>query len=123
MWRAVLVGLGGFAGSVARYWLAGRVQSFTSSFPTGTLAVNVSGSFVLGLVLTLSLERAIIGPDLRLFLTVGFCAGFTTMSTFSYETVILLQQGLVGMAMWNVATNVIVCLVAVWGGALAGRLV
>lgn len=122
MWRGLLVGAGGLIGSIARYWLAGRVQSLAESFPAGTLAVNVTGSFILGVVVALSLERGIVGPDLRLFLAVGFCGGFTTMSTFSYETLALLQQGLVGPALGNAAGTVVVCIGAVWVGLLIGRL-
>lgn len=121
MWRGVLIGAGGFLGSLARYWLAGRVQGLATIFPTGTFAVNVLGSFVLGLVFTLSVERGVIGPETRLFLAVGFCGGFTTMSTFSLETVALMQQGLFAYAAWSVLTTVVSCLGAVWVGTVLAR--
>lgn len=124
MWRAILVGTGGLAGSVARYWVAGVVQGIAgTAFPLGTWTVNVVGSFLIGLVMTLSLERNLIGPELRLLLTVGFMGGFTTMSTFSYETLTLLRDGSVSLALANVGTSVGVCLAAVWLGALTGRVV
>lgn len=123
MWRAWLVGAGGFAGSVARYWLSGYVQNgINSEFPAGTLTVNVVGSLLLGLIMSASLDRGWIGPETRLLLTTGFCGGFTTMSTFSYESVVLLGQGAVGLAAWNMLLNLFVCLGAVWLGLAAGRL-
>jgi len=124
MSRLVLVGLGGFLGSAARYWLAGQVHSWTgAAFPAGTLVVNGLGSFVLGMVMALGLERGLITPNLRLFLAVGLCGGFTTMSTFSYETLALLQEGSLATALANVAGTLALCIVAVWLGAAAGRLV
>jgi CrcB protein len=123
MWRAVLVGVGGSVGSIARYWIAGFVQNIADSdFPAGTLAVNVVGSLLLGLIVSASLDRGLIGPETRLLLTVGFCGGFTTMSTFSYESVALLEQGAVGLALWNVILNLFVCLGAVWAGLAVARM-
>jgi CrcB protein len=124
MERALLVGLGGFVGSVGRYWVAGQVQSWASSdVPLGTLAVNAAGSLLLGFVLTLSVDRGLLGPELRLLLAVGVCGGFTTMSTFSFETLALFQQGSFVLAAWNAAGTLLVCLAAVWLGATAGRLI
>lgn len=120
----MLVALGGLLGSVGRYWLAGTVQEWADSdFPFGTLTVNVVGSFLIGLVMALSLERGLVGADARTFLTVGFCGGFTTMSTFSYETLALVREGAVLAAGANAAASVVVCVVAVWLGMAAGRIV
>src|SRR5215813_3014698 len=114
MSRMLLVSLGGALGSLARYGLAGVVQQATgASFPWGTLMVNVLGSFVIGLVLAASLDRGLIGADLRIFLAVGFCGGFTTMSTFGYETVALLRDGSVAAALGNVTASVGACVAAV----------
>lgn len=122
MYRTLLVALGGLVGSVARYWVAGWVQDLNGTqFPVGTLAVNVLGSFVLGLVVTLSLERGLIAADLRFLLGVGFCGGFTTMSTFSYETMALLRDGSTTASLGNIAVTLLACLTSVWLGSLAGR--
>lgn len=122
MSRTLLVAVGGLVGSVARYWVAGWVQNLNGAeFPFGTLTVNVLGSFVLGLVVTLSLERGLITADLRILLGVGFCGGFTTMSTFSYETMALLRDGGVAASLSNIALTLVSCLASVWLGTLAGR--
>ena len=114
--------LGGLIGSVGRYWMAGAVQRFNAmEFPIGTFAVNLLGSFIVGLVLALSLDRGLLDADLRTFLAVGFCGGFTTMSTFSYETVSLLRDGSTGLALANVGATVALCLAAVWLGDLVAR--
>lgn len=123
MSRAVLVGVGGLVGSLARYGLAGFVQRLSASeFPAGTLAVNVLGSFVVGLVMVLSLERGLLDADMRLLLAVGLCGGFTTMSTFSYETLALLRDGEMLWALGNLGATIGSCFLAVWLGDLVGRL-
>jgi fluoride exporter len=122
VYRTLFVAAGGLVGSVARYWLAGWVQTANDSmFPLGTLAVNTAGSFILGLVMALSLERGMIGPEARLLFGAGLCGGFTTMSTFSYETLAMLQTGGATAALANVALTMALCLIAVWAGMLAGR--
>jgi CrcB protein len=122
MWRTFLVALGGVVGALARYWLAGVVQQLEGSdFPLGTLVVNLLGSFVVGAVMTLSLERGLLDADLRILLAVGLCGGFTTMSTFSYETVALLRDGEAVMALGNVGLTVIGCVAAVWAGTAIAR--
>jgi fluoride exporter len=119
----LLVAIGGLFGSVARYWLSGIVQNFTSAgFPSGTLVVNILGSFVIGLVMSLSLDRGLLGEDLRILLTTGFCGGFTTMSTFSYETLALLRDGEQLLALGNAGGTFVACLAAVWIGNLFARL-
>ena len=119
----LLVAIGGLVGSVARYWLAGIVQGVAGAgFPSGTLVVNILGSFVIGLVMSLSLDRGLLGDDLRILLTTGFCGGFTTMSTFSYETLALLRDGEQLLALGNAGGTLAACLVAVWVGNLFARL-
>ncbi len=121
--RSALVGVGGLLGSLVRYWLSGVAQRLGGQeFPTGTLAVNILGSFVIGLVMTLSLERGLIDEDVRLFLTTGFCGGFTTMSTFSYETMGLLREGEMMLALGNVGSSLVACLGAVRLGILLAGL-
>lgn len=124
MHRVLFVGLGGFVGSVVRYALAGFIQTrWETEFPVGTWSVNVIGSFLIGALLPLSMERGLIGADLRLFMAVGVLGGFTTMSTFSYETLALLRDGSWPLALSNVASTVGVCLLAVWLGSIVARLI
>jgi fluoride exporter len=121
--RPGLVAVGGLVGSVARYWLSGAVQDLTgAAFPSGTLAVNIVGSFVIGLVMALSLDRGVIGEEWRILLTTGFCGGFTTMSTFSYETLALLRAGESLLAFWNAVASFSACLGAAWVGSVVARL-
>lgn len=125
MWmlRALAVGLGGFVGSVARYWLSGLVQGATvSPFSWGTLAVNIAGSFLIGFFAAAGIERGLLGPAARSFLMIGFCGGFTTMSTLSYETMALWESGQWLGAAANMGGSAAACLLAVWAGAICGRL-
>ena len=120
--RAILVALGGVVGCLARYWLSDAVQRLGDhGFPSGTLAVNVAGSLIIGVVMTLSLERGLLDEDLRILLTIGFCGGFTTMSTFSYETFALLRDGERLFAVGNVGVTFASCLGAVWLGSVIAR--
>jgi CrcB protein len=116
------VAVGGLLGTVARFWLSGIVQRLNGNdFPGGTLAVNVLGSFVIGVVMALSLERGTPGATTRLFLTVGFCGGFTTMSSFSYETLALVRDGQTAYAFANIGANLGGSLLATWLGYSLGR--
>lgn len=120
----VLVAIGGLLGSVLRYWLTVLVQSFTgAAFPFGTLVVNVAGSLAIGVVMSLALDRGLLDDNLRVFLTTGFCGGFTTMSTFSYETLALARDGEQLLALGYVGATLATCLAAVWLGSLLGRLI
>lgn len=112
------VGIGGCLGSIARYWLSGIVQRYFASegFPFGTLAVNVLGCFVLGYVTSLVEYRQLFGPNVRLLLTVGILGGFTTFSTFGYETFTLLRDNEHLLALANVAGNLVTGVVAVAAG-------
>jgi len=121
--RTLLVAFGGMLGSIGRYWLAGVIQRLDGvEFPFGTLGVNVLGSFIVGVVMALSLERGTLPPNARIFLAIGLCGGFTTMSTFSYETMALLRDGQAILGLGNVAATLIACLVAVWLGQVIGRI-
>jgi CrcB protein len=120
--RTILVAVGGLLGSVGRYGLGGAAQRIGGDvFPTGTLAVNVLGSLLIGLVMTLSLERGLLDDDARILLTTGFCGGFTTMSTFSWETLALLREDEWLLALGNAGSTLLACLVAVWIGIAAAR--
>jgi fluoride exporter len=118
------IALGGVVGTLARYFLQGWVQqrSGLASFPVGTLAINLVGSFILGFVVRLATGSTIISPDTRAALTIGFCGAFTTMSTFSYESMKLLSDGEYWLAGMYMGGTVIGCLAAVIAGTeLAGR--
>ena len=122
--HSALVAIGGLVGSVSRYWMSGAVQGFADhDFPSGTLAVNILGSFVVAVVMTLSLDRGLIDDDVRILLATGFCGGFTTMSTFSYETLALLRDGDQLLAVTNAAASLGACLGAAWLGTVVARLV
>jgi fluoride exporter len=117
MTRILAIALAGAFGAVARYGLSGLVQRFAGPrFPLGTLAVNVLGCFLLGLLATLSLERWSISPTTRTAVLIGFLGAFTTFSTFSYETLALMREGAVWRAALNVLLSVVVCLTACWAG-------
>lgn len=117
--------LGGILGTLARYFLQGWVQQRSGivQFPIGTLAINLIGSFIIGLVIRLATGSTLISPDLRAALTIGFCGAFTTMSTFSYESMKLLGDGEYWYAGLYMGGTVIGCLAAVIAGTeLANRL-
>ena len=113
MERLAWVCLGGAAGSGARYLLAGWVQRLAGAgFPAGTLAVNLLGSFALGLLMPIGLRTDLLSPTVRVALATGLMGGFTTYSTFSYETMSLLQEGAWMAAALNVAATLLGCLAA-----------
>ncbi|WP_038058721.1 fluoride efflux transporter CrcB [Thermus amyloliquefaciens] len=124
MERYLLVALGGALGSLLRYGLGAWVQALTGpSFPYSTLLINALGSLLIGLVIRLSLEGALSGEG-RIFLAVGVLGGFTTFSTFSYETLALLQDGEVWRALVYVLASVVLGLFLVLlGYRLGGALV
>ena len=120
--RSLWIGLGGFFGAIARYQLDSLVtRHHRSEFPWGTLVVNVSGCFLLGLLFTLSTERLDTNPALRVALTVGFVGAYTTFSTFSLQAVRLTELGQVAQALVYVAVSVVVGILAAWAGMSAGR--
>lgn len=95
LWGMLLyVAIGSALGGVSRYLVGGFLQRLLdTTFPIGTLVVNVSGSFLLGAILRYGIETPTLTPEVRALLTVGFCGGYTTFSTFSYETIALLKDG------------------------------
>ena len=122
MTRVGLVALGGAIGSVARYCVgAVAAQLLGAGFPWGTLTVNVTGSFLIALIMHLALTGSAISLELRIFLTTGIMGGFTTYSSFNYETLALLNQRAYGLAGLNLAATVLGCLAAGVLGLAAGR--
>jgi CrcB protein len=115
------IGLGGFLGANARYllglWVAARVGT---TFPYGTFVINVTGSFVLGVVMGL-LDAHVLAPAVRLSLAIGFIGAYTTFSTFTYETLRLIEDGSVLLAGANVVGSVVVGMLAAVAGLAAGR--
>ena len=112
----LLVGLGGFVGAVLRYWISGWIQSGFITFPVGTLTVNFLGSLVLSIIVYTSQYRGLLGEEARIFLTVGLLGSFTTMSTFSFESIKLLEQSEHMMFGLNIVGTVCLCLVAIYLG-------
>jgi fluoride exporter len=111
--RFLLVVLGGGFGSGARYVVGQWVtQLMQRPFPFGTLVINAAGSFLISLIMYLSLEANLIGPEMRLLLTTGVMGGFTTYSTFNYETLAFLQSGAWLMGALNLVGTVVLCLIS-----------
>ncbi|MCX7098471.1 MAG: fluoride efflux transporter CrcB [Methylococcales bacterium] len=121
--QLIAVALGGSCGAVVRFLVStGLYQWLGRGFPYGTLVVNVVGSFLIGLLTeSLIIQRVAIGVEYRAAILVGFIGAFTTFSTFSLETIYLLEQGSFNKAAMNVLVSVLGCLFAVWLGLLCGR--
>lgn len=116
------IALGGALGAVGRFWVSNLVYAWWGrGLPWGTLAVNVLGSFTMGLLGILLVERLALSAQWRGVILVGFLGAFTTFSTFSLETFYLIEQGEPVKAALNVLMSVVACLFAVWGGVMIGR--
>ncbi|HEX8815652.1 MAG TPA: fluoride efflux transporter CrcB [Terriglobales bacterium] len=122
--KYLIVGVGGFAGSVARYWVGAYVgQRMGTRFPYGTFLINITGSFLIGFVMTVLTERTSLSPNWRYLIPIGFIGGYTTFSTFEYETLRAVQDGQFIAGALNVVLSVIVGFAMVWAGAVAGKAV
>src|ERR1051325_10642251 len=120
MSRYLLVGLGGFAGAVARYAIGVWIGSlWRKPFPLGTFVINITGCFLLGAFLSFAAERASIGETWRLLIATGFLGAHTTFSTFEFETFALVRGGAAGWALANVIASVIVGYAAIRVGTVA----
>jgi CrcB protein len=118
----VLVAVFGALGCVARYYIVGWVYDLVGrDLPYGTFVVNILGAFLLGLVMEFGLRSALLPVSLRTGIAIGFLGGFTTFSTFSYETFRLLEEGDFFVATVNVLVSVVVCLIFTWLGIHAAR--
>lgn len=120
----ILIGLGGFAGAIARYVVDGFVaERVAGAFPWGTLVVNLSGSFLLGALFALTVDRAILPADIRGPVLIGFIGAYTTFSTYMLESWQLIGSGAYELALVNVVGSAVLGLVAVGSGLALGRLV
>lgn len=120
--QLLYIGIFGAIGCLARYAVSGWTYALCGRMlPWGTLAVNVIGSFILGLIMEGSLRSTLMSPELRIGLTVGFLGGFTTFSTFSYETIRYLEEGSLLQAGGNILLNVAICVVFAWLGIALAR--
>ena len=122
MGNYIWVALGGALGTTGRYWLSGVVARMVGeTFPWGTLLINVTGSFVIGFfgALTGPDGRVFVGSTARQFVMVGICGGYTTFSSFSLQTLTLVQEGDVLRAGLNIGGSVVLCLLSVWLGSVA----
>ena len=121
-WTWLVIGLGGGAGAVTRYLVSHQMGLWLGSYlPFGTLTVNALGSWMLGFLSVYLLDRPEISPLVRMGLAVGFLGAFTTFSTFSYESVMLLQEGAFGRALMSIGANLVFCLGLCYLGILSAR--
>lgn len=124
MIQTLAIAGGGAVGALLRFWMSTGVYNiFGRSFPYGTLAVNVLGSLLMGFLYVLLIDKLVMGPAWRAALLVGLLGAFTTFSTFSLETLNLVEGGELIKAMMNVLISVVLCLFAAWIGVLVGRTV
>jgi len=116
--------IGGAAGTVVRYLLAGFVYRLAgTSFPYGTIIVNVSGCFILGILASLADKKFVLGPDARILLMIGFCGAFTTFSTLIFESDNLVRNGQVIKAFSNILVSVILGFILYRAGSLLGEII
>ena len=122
MIRYLVVLVGGGAGALARYVAASLIMTrFGGKFPLGTLVINVTGSFLIGFLMTIMTERFHLDPIWRLLLVVGFLGGYTTFSSFEWETYTAVREGALWTGMLNVVSSVTLGYVAVWLGVILAR--
>jgi CrcB protein len=119
----LFVCLGGTLGTAFRYLMGVSIQAaYGPKFPVGTLSVNLIGSFLISMIMYLSVDKGLISTPVRLVICTGVLGGFTTYSSFNFETMRLWQQGSLGLAFLNLALTVVGCLVMGGLGLLAGRM-
>ncbi len=121
-WQLLAVATGGACGAMCRWLMASAIQRLSGGgFPWGTFAVNAIGSLLLGFLFIWLIERSTAGELLRMAITVGFLGAFTTFSTFSVESIHLLEEGAFGMALGYILGQLLLCLTLAWLGAQLAR--
>ena len=122
MEKVLWISIGAVLGANLRYWIGDWVaQRFGSGFPFGTLLINISGSFLLGLVVSMTLENFIIDPRLRLLITIGLLGSYTTFSTYAYESVALLSQGQWALGLFNLLGSSVLGAIFAFLGVWLGK--
>ena len=122
MFTLMIIGCGGFFGAISRYLVSEMVYTvWGAGMPYGTLTVNIVGSLLLGIVAQISLTGNFLSNNASSFIGIGFLGAFTTFSTFSVQTLELLESGSLLKALLNVSLNLILCLIGAWGGLSIGR--
>lgn len=120
--KYLIVSFGAGIGGALRYWVSDFVYKYLPAFfPFGTLAVNIIGSFILGIIIFYFDDREIISQNLKLFLTIGFCGGFTTFSTFSLETINLFRESEYLLASVNIIASIFLCLSGIYMAYIISR--
>lgn len=122
MIKYLMIAIGGGLGSMLRFWVGGVVSGrMGTRFPYGTFLINCTASFLIGFIITVLAEKAHWSPNLRFLIPIGFIGGYSTFSTFEYETFRIVQEGELLIAFLNVILSIIVGFGAVWLGAVVGR--
>lgn len=120
--NVLLIAIGGAIGSLGRYLLSSVVQRLAdASFPVGIVIVNVLGCAIFGVIVGTAEQRVTLSPDARAFLLVGVLGGFTTFSTFAFDSVVLMRDGQWGLALLNMIGQVVLGVTALWAGMLLAR--
>ncbi len=122
MQQIILIAIGGAAGALSRYGIAQLSRGLVyQHWPLGTFLVNIVGSFLIGMAFVAITERGALHPDWRYILIVGFLGAFTTFSTFSLETVAMLEAGRFGLALAYMLSSLLICVIGCWLGILVAR--
>jgi CrcB protein len=124
MTKFIVVGIGGFFGAIARFWVGGYIgNKMGTRFPYGTFVINCSGCFLIGLIVTLLTEKTHWNANWRYLIPIGFIGAYTTFSTFEYETLRNVQDGQFLVASLNIVLSLVIGFVCVWLGVVAGRVI